>query len=80
MALNRDAAWLLGALLLGLLVLPLLVYLTGITVLGPYAHGGAGAFLKDFFADLARLRWFSWALALGPVAVVATWRTLSRIR
>ena len=31
-----------------LLVLPLLVYFTGITILGPYAHGGVTAFVADF--------------------------------
>ncbi|HEX7374933.1 MAG TPA: hypothetical protein VF277_08155 [Steroidobacteraceae bacterium] len=80
MPLNRDFKWLLAALLFGLLLLPLLVYFTGITVLGPYAHGGAAAFVADFAADLARLRWFSWSLVLGPLALVAVWRTVSRLR
>jgi hypothetical protein len=79
MTFKRDGAWLIAALLFGALVLPLLVYFTGITVLGPYAHGGPGAFLADFLTDLARLHWFSWALALGPLAVVAIWRALSRL-
>lgn len=77
---NRDFRWLLAALLFGLLVLPLLVYFTGITILGPYAHGSVSAFLADFAADLARMRWFSWTLALGPLALVAIWRTVSRLR
>jgi hypothetical protein len=72
MTFNRDGPWLVAALLFGALALPLLVYFTGITVLGPYAHGGAGA-------DLARLRWFSWALALGPLAAVAIWRAFLRL-
>ena len=80
MTLNRDLRWLLAALLFGLLVLPLLVYFTGIAVLGPYAHGGAAAFAADFAADLARMRWFSWSLALGPLVLVAIWRTASRLR
>jgi hypothetical protein len=79
MTFNRDGPWLVAALLFGALALPLLVYFTGITVLGPYAHGGAGAFLADFLADLARLRWFSWALALGPLAAVAIWRAFLRL-
>jgi hypothetical protein len=40
MALKRDATWLLIALLVGVLVLPLLVYFTGTMVLGPYAKAG----------------------------------------
>ena len=80
MSFNRDAKWLLAALLFGLLVLPPLVYVTGISILGPYAHGGLGAFLGDFFANLARLRWFSWSLVLGPLALIALWRTAARLR
>jgi len=80
MSFNRDVKWLLSAFLFGLLALPLLVYFTGIAVLGPYAHGGPGAFLSDFLSDLARMRWFSWSLALGPPAIVAIWRAASRIR
>jgi hypothetical protein len=80
MMLNRDLKWLLAALLFGLLVLPLFVYFTGIAVLGPYAHGSAASFVADFAADLARMRWFSWALVLGPLALVAIWRTVSRLR
>lgn len=80
MALKRDAIWLLAAALFGLLVLPFLVYATGITVLGAYAHGGPGAFLADYLSDLARFRWFSWCLAVGPLFIVALWRTASRFR
>jgi len=76
---RRDGIWLCAALVFGALVLPWLVYFTGITLLGPYAHGGPGAFVGDFLADLARLRWFSWALALGPLAVVAIWRAFLRL-
>lgn len=80
MTFNRDALWLLAALLFGVLALPVLVYFTGITILGPYANGGPGAFVSDFLAGLFRLRWFSLALALGPLAIVAIWRAVSRIR
>jgi len=80
MPFNRDVKWLLAAFLFGLLALPPLVYFTGITVFGPYVNGGLGAFVSDFFADMARLRWFSWALVLGPLAIVTVWRTVSKIR
>lgn len=80
MSLQRDACWLIAALLFGLLVLPALVYVTGIAVLGAYAHGGLVGFLGDFFANLAHLRWFSWTLALGPVALVVLWRVVASRR
>jgi len=75
---KRDAWWLLGALLFGVGVLPWAVYAAGIAVLGPYANGGPGRFFADYAADLLRGRWVSWALALGPLGVVATWRLITR--
>lgn len=74
---NRNGAWLVGAVLFGALVLPALVYFTGITVLGPYAGGGLGGFYGAFLADLVHLRWYAWALALGPLAAVAIRRLFS---
>jgi hypothetical protein len=66
----------LAALLFGLLVLPFLVHLTGRTVLGAYSGGGAGAFFADYLHGLLTLRWYSWALALGPLLIVVFWRIL----
>jgi hypothetical protein len=73
---RRSAFWMLAALLFGLLVLPFLVHLTGSTVLGPYSGGGAGAFFTDYLHGLLTLRWYSWALALGPLLIVVFWRIL----
>jgi preprotein translocase subunit SecG len=73
---RRSAFWMLAALLFGLLVLPLLVHLTGSTLLGAYSGGGAGAFFGDYRRGLFALRWYSWALALGPLLIVVFWRIL----
>jgi hypothetical protein len=73
---RRSAFWMLAALLFGLLVLPFLVHLTGSTVLGAYSGGGAGAFFADYLHGLLTLRWYSWALALGPLLIVVLWRIL----
>jgi hypothetical protein len=73
---RRSAFWMLAALLFGLLVLPFLVHLTGRTVLGPYSGGGTGAFFADYLGGLLTLRWYSWALALGPLLIVVFWRIL----
>jgi hypothetical protein len=70
---RRDRHLLLAALLFGLLVLPFLVHLTGLYVLGEYARGGSLKFMADFLVGLVTLRWYSWVLALGPVAIVASW-------
>ena len=76
MSVRREVAWLVTALLFGTLALPMLAYYTGLELLGPYVKGGLGAFLADFATALARLRWYSWAMALGPLAVASLWRLL----
>jgi len=73
---RRHLPWLIAALAFGAVVLPILVYYTGSATLGPYAQGGVGQFLVDYFADLARLRGSAWALLLGPLALVLVWRFL----
>jgi hypothetical protein len=70
---RRTLYWLLAALAFGVLVLPWLVYLTGVVVLGKYAEGGAVTFFADYLRDLLTLRAGAWVLALGPVAIVAFW-------
>lgn len=55
-----------SALLVGLLIAPLLIFMMGHATLGPYAHGGAGRFLADYFAGVAHGAPVFWAVALGP--------------
>jgi len=76
---RNDKYWMLAALVFGLLVLPLLVHQTGLRAFGDYAGGGATTFFIDFLRGLATLRWYTWLLALGPLAIVAMWRGLGRL-
>jgi cytochrome b561 len=76
---RHDRYLFLAALAFGVLVLPFLVYLTGTYVFGRYAAGGALGFFGDFARGLASFTWHAWALALGPVAIVAIWRALWRL-
>ena len=76
---RNDRYWLPAALAFGVLVLPFLVHLTGTFVFGTYAAGGALGFFGDFVRGLAEVHWYSWALALGPLVVVAAWRGLWRL-
>jgi len=76
---RQDTYLFLAALAFGVLVLPFLVYLTGTYVFGQYAAGGALGFFGDFARGLATLTWHAWAVALGPVAIVAIWRALWRL-
>jgi hypothetical protein len=63
----RGELQLAGAcLLVGLLLMPCLIWITGRTVLGPYAHGSVFALLGDFFAGLSHGSLPFWTIALGP--------------
>jgi len=74
---RRHAAWFLAATLFGGLVLPFLVYYTGLVTLGPYSGGGPWRFYGDFLADLAGLHGAAWLLLLGPATCVLVWRLLA---
>jgi hypothetical protein len=70
----------LGSILLafGLFALPALIYLAGITLLGPYLENAQGnniaLFYKSFFADLAAPSARAWLIAVGPLLVIALFR------
>lgn len=72
---GNHLQWVIGALLFGALMLPYLVYATGVRVLGPY-DGGAPAFYTHYVADLVALRPAAWTLALGPALFAVAWRGL----
>jgi hypothetical protein len=78
MGIRRNISWLVAALLFGALLLPFLVYYTGVATLGPYSHGGPFGFYGDFLSDLARLHLSAWSLLLGPAALVLAWRLAAR--
>jgi hypothetical protein len=73
---RRHWPWLVAAAAFAVFLLPVLVYYTGLAVLGPYSRGGLGVFIRDFAADLGRLRPAAWVLLAGPVVLVAAWRVL----
>jgi hypothetical protein len=73
---RREIALFGGALALGLLVIPLLIWLVGHRVLGPYTHGddprgmGPLALYGDYFSGLAHGWLGYWTVALGPAALL----------
>jgi len=59
----------------GALLMPLLIWVVGNRVLGPYTHGqnahaGALALLGDFLVGLVHGSAVFWAVALGPAALL----------
>jgi hypothetical protein len=85
-ALSRPQRELLGvalALLVGLVLVPLLIWVVGNRVLGPYTHGqnphaGPFALLQDFFIGLVHGSAVFWAVALGPAVFVLLLRLCVR--
>lgn len=77
---KRELVWLGVALFAGLVVLPLLVYATGMLTLGPYSRGGAGRFLVDFLRSLVSLEWQALTLAALPIALIVAWRVIRALR
>lgn len=66
-----------AALAAGLLLLPLLVWVTGALVLGPYRGGPARLWL-DYLALLGSGSLAAWVLLLGPYALLLCLRLLHR--
>jgi hypothetical protein len=73
---GRELSLFGGALALGLLVIPLLIWLVGHRILGPYTHGddprglGPLALYGDYFSGLGHGWLGYWAAALGPAVLL----------
>ncbi|HET9107840.1 MAG TPA: hypothetical protein VFN79_11695 [Steroidobacteraceae bacterium] len=84
---RREIGIYAGALALGLLVIPLLIWLVGHRTLGPYTHGdnpqglGPLTLYADYFSGLAHGWLGYWAVAVGPallLVVARLWLALLR--
>lgn len=81
-----------AALAVGVLAMPLLIWLVGSRVLGGYAHGenpsaGPWSLFADYVVGLAHGSAVFWAVALGPAVLLllvrgflALWRVLPESR
>ena len=65
-----------SAILVGLLVAPLAIFMVGHQTLGPYAHGSAGRLLADYYTGLGHGAPAFWAIALGPYVMTLLVRLL----
>jgi hypothetical protein len=68
---RREVLTLALCLAVGLLIMPVLIWLVGSIQLGPYANGGLGSLLKDYYLALMHGSLAYWLVALGPY--VAAW-------
>ena len=69
------------ALLVGLLVMPSLIWIAGRATLEPYANGGVFALYFDYFKGLVQFRPSCWIAVLGPFAfltLIRFWRDILR--
>jgi hypothetical protein len=55
---------------IGLIVMPILIWLIGSSRLGPYANGGLLALWRDYVVGLAHGSLAFWLVALGPYAAL----------
>lgn len=79
--LRREAVVAGLALLVGLLIMPLLIWVAGRLSLGSYANGSVFALLKDFAGGLAAGELAYWIVLFGPYAlllIIRTSRALAR--
>jgi hypothetical protein len=69
-----EAATLGLALLVGLLVMPALIYLAGRYTLGSYANGNLFSLYGDFFKGLFEPRSSNWVVVFGPFVFLSLFR------
>jgi hypothetical protein len=67
------------SLVIGLLVMPCLIFTIGQLTLGDYAHGGLFAFWRDFLVGLVRGSQAFWFVALAPYLLVWLVRATRRM-
>jgi hypothetical protein len=73
-----------AALLFGVLIVPLLLWVAGNRILGPYTqgqnlHAGPMALLQDFLVGLGHGSAVFWGVALGPAVFLLLLRLLWRL-
>ncbi len=60
--------------LVGLLVMPVFIYIAGYIALQPYAHGGLFMLYLDFFKGLLRFQSSYWIVLAGPFVFLSLFR------
>jgi hypothetical protein len=71
---RRELLWLLIGLVVGLLLLPPLIWLAGSHVFGPYAAGNTRDLVDHFYRGLGQGQQATWIVALGPYLAIVVLR------
>ena len=69
-----EALTLAIALLVGLVIMPVLIFIVGSYALKSYAHGGLLALFVDFCKGLVDLRPSCWIVLIGPFVFLSFFR------
>lgn len=72
--LHREARLFAGSLVFAAVALPLIVWISGRTLLGPYANGGMFAILGDYLGLLSAGSTAAWILLFAPYVLLAALR------
>ena len=75
-AITREAALLLGFLFLGLVLLPIAIYVVGQAIFGDYGGGSYGHFFSELSSRIREGDLAAWFLVLSPYL---GWQTLRLI-
>jgi hypothetical protein len=79
-AVRRELLWIVIGLVVGLLLLPPLIWLVGAHVFGPYAGGNTRELVDHFYRGLGQGQQAPWIVALGPyVALLVLRMTIGAI-
>jgi hypothetical protein len=77
--LQRELLFAGAALLTGLLLMPILVWIAGRMTLGEYTHGGLFALWGDYLRGLASGELAFWIMLLGPYGFLLLGRITARV-
>lgn len=78
--LTRELRGLLAGLFVGAVGLPVLIWIVGRTILGPYGNGGLFALWADFARQLVVGSVAAWIVLAAPYSLWLGWRLLSATR
>ncbi len=65
-----------GSVLIGLALLPMLIYLVGSSLLGRYEGASLGHLYGSIYSGLLQGNWASWIVILGPALLLLLGRGL----